>query len=192
MAKWKNRIIGEGEETPVDLMETANPDNPRRHPDKQEQALEDILDKVGFIDRVIVNKRTGKLIDGHLRVKMALAKGEPSVPVEYVDLSPAEEKLVLATFDPITGLAEFDPEILKSLAESVKLDFDFDLSGVFDEGRFEGIIGNGSGETERSDVGPQTIAEHYIVLIECETEAEQIETIEILTQQGYSCRSLIS
>lgn len=155
MAEWRNRIIGEGEEAPANLMEAANPNNPRLHPDRQEQVLEDILDKVGYVDRVLVNKRTGRLIDGHLRVKMALAKGGTSVPVEYVDLSPEEEKLVLATFDPIAGLAEFDPEILKGLSESVKLDFDFDLSGVFDEGEFETIVGNGSGETEGQDVGPQ-------------------------------------
>lgn len=155
MANWKNRIVGTGEESPTDLIAAANPNNPRLHPDRQEQALGDVLDKVGFIDRVIVNKRTGRLIDGHLRVKMALAKGETSVPVEYVDLSAEEEKLVLATFDPIAGLAEFDPEILKGLAESVKLDFDFDLSGVFDNGEFDGLIADGDGGGEPADVEPQ-------------------------------------
>ena len=52
-----------------------------------------------------MNRRTGYVIDGHARVALALTRKEASVPVLYVDLSPDEERLVLATFDPIGALA---------------------------------------------------------------------------------------
>lgn len=124
---WANRIVGSGEMSPAELMKAANPNNPRMHPDYQADALEQVLDEVGFIDRVIFNRSTGRLIDGHLRVKMALQKGMVSIPVEYVELNEAEEKLVLATFDSIAGLADFDVEKLAALGEDIQIDFDMDL-----------------------------------------------------------------
>ena len=54
-----------------------------------------------------VNTRTSHIVDGHQRVTSAIAKGE-TVPVLYVDLTEAEERVILATFDPIGALAERD------------------------------------------------------------------------------------
>ena len=97
-AAWANRIVGEGYEAPDQLL--AAPDNWRIHPREQQEALEGVLDRVGWVTRIIVNKRTGHVIDGHLRVSLAISRGEPTVPVTYVDLSDREEGLVLATLDP--------------------------------------------------------------------------------------------
>jgi hypothetical protein len=63
---WQSRIVGEGEESPDRLL--ANPRNWRIHPQSQQQALARLLDKVGWVQRVIVNQRTGHVVDGHLRV----------------------------------------------------------------------------------------------------------------------------
>ena len=55
---WQSRIIGEGEEAPDQLL--ANPLNWRIHPKAQQDALEQVLDKVGWVQRVLVNQRTGR------------------------------------------------------------------------------------------------------------------------------------
>ncbi len=81
--RWASRIVGEADVAPDQLL--ANPNNFRMHPAQQQNALADVLDKVGWVQRVVVNKRTGHVIDGHLRVEMAISQGEPSVPVVYVD-----------------------------------------------------------------------------------------------------------
>jgi len=90
--QWLSRIVGHGEADPKSLM--PNPQNRRK------QAA--FLAAAGF-GAVMVNKRTGCIVDGHERVVVALARGETRVPVDYVDLSEDEEKLVLATLEP-TGL----------------------------------------------------------------------------------------
>lgn len=113
----RSRIVGEGTERPDALL--ANPLNWRTHPKKQREALEAMLRSVGWVQRVIVNRRTGHVVDGHLRVEVALSRDEPEVPVIYVDLSEAEEKLVLAALDPIGGLAETDASTLDSLLREV-------------------------------------------------------------------------
>lgn len=114
---WRNRIIGSGEEEPGNLL--ANPRNWRIHPKAQQEALAGVLSEVGWVQRVIVNQRSGNLIDGHLRVSLALRDDEPVVPVEYVDLSEAEEALILATLDPLSALATTDASKLDELLREV-------------------------------------------------------------------------
>lgn len=81
MTHWQNRIIGEGIEAPDQLL--ANPANWRIHPKPQQDALTSVLDTVGWVQRVIVNKRTGHIVDGHLRVEMAISRNEPGVPTGW-------------------------------------------------------------------------------------------------------------
>jgi hypothetical protein len=117
---WRNRITGSGEEAPDQLM--ANPANWRIHPKAQQNALAGALDAVGWVQQVLVNRRTGFVVDGHARVGLALSRGEPTVPVLYVDLAPDEEALVLATLDPLGAMAGRDDEKLKALLADVTVD----------------------------------------------------------------------
>lgn len=117
MSKWKNRIVGSGAEQPDQLL--ANPKNWRIHPITQQEAVEAALDEVGWVQQVIVNKTTGHLVDGHLRVALAISREEPEIPVTYVELSKEEEALVLASLDPLAGLAATDSEKLAELLEEV-------------------------------------------------------------------------
>jgi DNA modification methylase len=130
VAGWRNRIVGSGTEAPERL--AANPANWRAHPRHQRDALAGSLDTVGWVAQVLVNRQTGFLVDGHARVALALARNEASVPVLYVDLSPDEERLVLATFDPIGALAGTDGERLTALLADVAVD-DAGLRALLDE-----------------------------------------------------------
>ncbi len=76
----------------------------------------------GWVSEVIVNRTTGHVLDGHLRVELALARGEPSVPVTWVEIGEDEEPLILATFDPIGALATIDTAALDALLHEVATD----------------------------------------------------------------------
>ncbi len=114
---WRNRIVGHADLDPASLV--PNPENWRRHPARQQRALAGALADVGWVAGVIVNQTTGHLVDGHLRVELALAKNEPTVPVAYVELTEAEERLVLATLDPLGAMADVDRDILAKLLAEV-------------------------------------------------------------------------
>lgn len=116
---WQNRIIESGIEDADQLL--ANPFNARIHPQFQQQALEGVLDSIGWVQRVIVNKTTGHVVDGHLRVALAITHNE-QVPVDYVELTEDEEKAILASFDYITTLAAYDKDQLDSLLKQVNSD----------------------------------------------------------------------
>lgn len=110
---WRNRIVGTDDVSPEDLL--ANPDNWRLHPGRQRDALRGSLGEIGWIARVTVNRTTGHVVDGHARIEEAISRGEPTVPVEYVELSLEEEKLALAIFDPIGAMATRDDAKLRDL-----------------------------------------------------------------------------
>lgn len=115
--QWQNRIVGYGEEAPEDLL--ANALNFRIHPKAQQDALLDTINEVGFVDEVIVNRRTNNMVNGHLRVTLAMRTGQASIPVKYIDVSEAEERVILATFDPISALATTDAQKLDELLHEV-------------------------------------------------------------------------
>jgi hypothetical protein len=118
--KFANRIVGTANVDPAKLK--ANPANWRTHDATQREAIREILGAVGWVQRVIVNKRTGHVLDGHMRVEEALKEFEPTVPVVYVDLSVAEERRVLTLLDPVGTRAGVDKAKLRALLDGAKGD----------------------------------------------------------------------
>jgi DNA modification methylase len=118
--RWRNRIVDSGEERPDQLL--ANPANWRIHPRGQQEALAGSLDVVGWVQQVMVNRRTNHVVDGHARVALAISRNEPTVPVLYVDLEPDEEALVLASLDPISAMADTDDAQLQALLAGIETD----------------------------------------------------------------------
>ena len=115
---WRNRIVSHGSVDPSTLL--PSPWNWRQHPSAQQDAMAGTLRELGWIQQLVVNQRTGHLVDGHLRLAMALDAHEPMVPVLYVDLSEAEEKQALVSLDPLSAMAEADREKLAALLQEVQ------------------------------------------------------------------------
>ncbi|HRH40413.1 MAG TPA: hypothetical protein PKY82_02125 [Pyrinomonadaceae bacterium] len=118
---WKNRIVGEGEKSAKDF--NFNPLNWRRHPEVQQKAIAEILGEVGWVQRVLINRTTGNVIDGHARIEEALKRGaETSVPFVEVELSIEEEQKILRLFDAVGAMAVPDLEKLRELNELIEFD----------------------------------------------------------------------
>jgi len=119
--QWINRIVGEGEMSANQFL--ANKLNYRRHPASQRDALRGSLNELGWIQRVVVNRTTGNVIDGHARIEEALSRdGAMLVPYIEVELSESEEKLALAILDPMSAMATADKEVLDALLREVSTD----------------------------------------------------------------------
>ena len=115
---WRNRIVGYSEEEPDQLL--ANPSNWRIHPAAQQNALSGVLKEIGLVQNVVANRTTGHLVDGHLRVMLAMRENQPVVPVTWVELSEEEEHLILASLDPLAAMATADAGALDALLSSVQ------------------------------------------------------------------------
>lgn len=112
--QWRSRVVGFIEK-PANQF-TANALNFRRHPNNQRDAFRGLVSELGFAGAVLENVTTGNLIDGHLRIEEALSVNENMlIPCVQVEMSEAEEKLLLASYDPINALATRDDEALSFL-----------------------------------------------------------------------------
>lgn len=116
----RSRIVATGEADPAELR--ANPRNWRTHPPEQRAALIAVLDRIGWVAPVTVNRTTGLLVDGHLRVEVAAERGERTVPVAYVELTPEEEAMVLVSLDPLGSMAGTDQVMLGALMAGMELE----------------------------------------------------------------------
>ena len=148
--KWTNRIVGHDEVAPDQLL--ANPLNFRIHPSAQQSALSGSLDSLGWIQEVLVNKNTGHVIDGHLRIQLALRNDEKSIPVTYLDLTEDEERLALLSLDPIAAMAATDKEQLETLLSQVNSDDQRVQEFLSNLAKESGLT---YGEQEQGDAEPQ-------------------------------------
>jgi hypothetical protein len=101
---------------PADL--EANPSNWRTHPAEQMQSLEAVIAEVGWAGALLVNERGGKrrLVDGHARKELFAGRGP--VPVLVGSWTDEQEKLILASLDPLAAMAEASkPELEKLMKE---------------------------------------------------------------------------
>ena len=191
---WKNRIVGEGDEAPDQLL--ANPKNARRHPQAQQQALADVLDEVGVVQRVIVNQRTGYVVDGHARIALALRQGQPTIPVVYVDLDEREEALILATLDPISAMATTDAAALDELLRDVHTGSAALQTMLDDLATGAGLYAVGKDDGDADPLAGVDMSDRYKsqfgVVVVCETEEEQERVYADLQGQGYTCRVVVT
>jgi hypothetical protein len=98
-----------------------NPKNWRVHPEGQRSAVSQMLSDIGFVGALVAREKnkTLEILDGHLRADIA---EDSMVPVVVVDLNDDEADKVLATYDPLAGLALTDGTKLDDLLKGISLD----------------------------------------------------------------------
>jgi len=111
-----------------DLAAMAAPYNPRKISDHDLEALRRSLKFFGVVEPVVVNRRTGRVVGGHQRVKAAEAEGIAELPVVTVDLDEPSEKQLNLALNRISG--EWNEEALAQvLAELQAAGADMGLTG---------------------------------------------------------------
>ncbi len=96
-----------------------DPRNWRCHPPKQLDALKGSLAEIGWVDAVLARETPDGLmiLDGHARAELG---GDAEIPVLILDVTEEEAALLLATLDPLAGLAGTDASKLDELLTELK------------------------------------------------------------------------
>jgi len=119
MVGFKTKPIGYAWLDPKTM--SPHPLNWKIHPEVQLRELEKSLDEFGWLPSMLAlfNKRTGKVIDAHGRIEVALNSGQ-QVPAAIIDVDEETEKRILASMDRVGEMHDTDKlalaELLKSLA----------------------------------------------------------------------------
>jgi ParB-like chromosome segregation protein Spo0J len=92
--------------------------------DREYERLKKSVLEFGFVDPLVWNERTGRLVGGHQRLKVLKELGYKEVEVSVVDLPEEKEKALNVALNKIQG--EWDEEklgeLLKELKESETVD----------------------------------------------------------------------
>lgn len=180
----------------------SHPENWRVHPGSQVEAFRAVVREVGFVGYVVVNRRTGHVLDGHMRKDAVPA--DQLVPVLLGDWSEQQERLVLATFNPLGDLAGLDVSkgeallgrvvssepAVQALLEGMEQDIERALAAAErkaggdkaedDDGEPEGG-GDGGGGGKKD----KTVEAVHRVMIECEDKLDQLTLVQRMKAQGY-------
>jgi hypothetical protein len=159
--------------------------NPRRHPQAQRDALRGVLEQVGIAAALVAyhSERNGgklTLVDGHLRKQ----DFDLDWPVLILDVTDEEADLLLATHDPLAGLAEYDRPKLQALLQEVRA-------------KSPAVVGMLKDLAKRTDAGRQEKSkpialppERFEIVVECQGEDHQREVYDRLNGEGLRCRVL--
>ncbi len=175
--------------------------NANRHTQRGMGLLEGSIEKDGWIGAVTV-AADGETFDGSARVEVTERMGMLDDPI-VIESDGTRPVIVRRTDIPTAddprakrlGVAanrvgqlnlEWEPDVLAELAA----DQDVDLGAYFfaDELAELAMLA----EPEAGEAQIDTVPEQWMVLIECTTEAQQVELLERLAQEGYTCRALTS
>ncbi len=168
----------------------AHPLNPRIHPDAQKSALSAILQEIGFARSLLAYETPeGKLqlIDGHLRKELF---HDQEVMVEILDVNEQEANALLLSLDPLASLAQFDSPTLEALRNASQTQSEAlqDLWNSIDSS-------NRKTKDELKEAMQKKeplLKEQFLVLVECESEAQQLSLLDSLKKQQFRCKALLS
>lgn len=187
---WRIRVTEHALVPPSELINS--PENARLHPKAQQEAVRAAIHELGFVGEILVSKRSGRILDGHLRVAEALRDGQALVPVGWVACDSDEQELaILATHDPIGAMATADRDQLAVLVEKAAVEAEplqamlAAMAGRRPEpaGR---VIGAGFGPRGGGGrLGPVAGLVHPVV-VECPSERDAEILLEQLADEGHA------
>ena len=111
----------------------ADPANPRRIGDAELEALTRSIREFGFVDPVIAQRSSNRIIGGHQRVIAARREGLKEVPVIFLDLTHEQARLLGLALNRISG--EWDEALLARLLADLEAapDVNVGLSGFTED-----------------------------------------------------------
>ncbi len=115
-----------------------NPRKDLKPGDPEYEKLKRSLEEFGYVEPVIWNKTTGRVIGGHQRLKILLSMGMDEIECVVVEMDEQKEKALNIALNKISG--DWDKDKLAQLITDLNAsDFDVSLTG-FDPGELDDLF----------------------------------------------------
>jgi ParB-like chromosome segregation protein Spo0J len=131
---------------PVSELKAA-PYNPRRIDAAAMAALTKSIERFGYVEPIVFNKRSGFVVGGHQRLKVLRASKIKEVPVVIVDLAENEEKALNVALNSPTLAGEFTDD-LQAMLQDIQLKDE----SLFESLLFDKLLGEGAPTFEPENI----------------------------------------
>lgn len=164
-------------------------ENPRRNDGEPVDRVAASIKRLGF-GAPIVARKNGEIIAGHTRWKAAQLLGLDRVPVRFLDLDPADARMMALADNRLGEVAEWDDAALMKLLDEMTLS-EVKLAGWTpkDLERMADDVLGGNDEGPASDESDK-LDDSFAIVIECSDEAEQLSVLAECEGRGWKCRAL--
>ena len=151
--------------------------NARKHEEKDLQTIENSIKEFGMCDPIGIWGENNIIVEGHGRLLALKEMGYKEAPCIRLDhLTDEQRRAYALAHNKTAEMSEWDfTELDKELQELMDMEFDMSQFG------FEF-------EKDKDDQKSVSVKEVYEVIVECADEADQEETFDRLSEEGYSCR----
>ncbi len=183
------------------LPDAKNPRKDLKPDDPEFNKITTSIEKFGFLEPIVFNTRTKKILGGHQRIKTLKHRGVSELHIiklgayswgftddELKELTPSEENAANIALNKAQGDWDMD-QLMINLQELKDEDFDIELTG-FDEEEFDKLIQDVDILNETEIPQGISVKDTFEIIVECKDETEQEKTYNELIEGGYTCRVL--
>jgi hypothetical protein len=161
--------------------------NPRRITEEARAGLATSISSFGYVEPIIWNERTGRVVGGHQRLEVLRNRGITEVDVVVVNIAEDREKALNVTLNNSRIQGEWDFEKL-----------DVVLAGIEDFPEFNDLLfpsipisSVDFEDKSHRESNPKALEESFRIIVECESEAEQLSVLARLQGEGLKCQPWI-
>jgi len=158
--------------------------NPRIIKEKSLNDLKTSIKEFGYIQPIIWNKRSSRIISGHQRFKILKEEGKKEIEVIEVDLDEKKEKAALIALNRISG--EWNYELLGPLLSELNEGKILDLTGfeVSDLDLIDGLTDTG-GVIEEGILDPMKDGQTHELIFKFDNEIEMKKVSKYFNNKQY-------
>jgi site-specific DNA-methyltransferase (adenine-specific) len=161
--------------------------NPRKN-DENVARVAKSIQRFGFASPIIARTADRTIIAGHTRWKAAQSLKMDRVPVRFLDLDPADAHLLALADNRLNELSPWDDGELQRILGEYGLE-DAALAG-WSSADLEKMADDLLDDVPSTDQSSDAVV-GFAVLIECESEENQLDVIGKAEEMGWKCRALI-
>jgi hypothetical protein len=174
------------EKVPIDSI-YQDPNNARKHGQKNLAAIKGSIAKYGQVEALLVNKNNNVIIGGNGRHEILMGMGYKEVKVKKLDLTEFEATALALALNRTSELAEWNIETLNQQLAQLDLG-DFDIKEIgFDLGDFmQDAFEPNLGDNDNDESGKKS---DYKLTITCSNSEEQQELFTELNTRGLNVKA---
>lgn len=184
-----DRVVNDGYEmVPVGKL-VEHPANPRRG---RVDAIEASIIANGFYGAVVAQRSTGHILGGNHRFQAAQLTGMEKIPVIWADVDDATAKRILLADNRTNDIAGYDDDALLAILEECRAEENL-LGTGYDDKFVDDLLKKVQAEPlpDTGDADDDPLTEGWGVIVECDSESQQMRLLEQLNSEGLQCRALI-